>query len=140
MPKIPGGFMVTIRTDCNLPIPAVKALWDKISWAKGRDLETIALALSNSALVVHAWDGQRLIGTARVLTDGAYYATLWDVIVDPEFQAQGIGTQLLEASVAPFIHRGFSFIALFAAEGKEDFYKKHGFAIHPRGMKLSEPL
>jgi hypothetical protein len=30
----------------------------------------------------------RLIGLARCTSDGAFNATLWDVLVDPEFQGQ----------------------------------------------------
>ena len=43
-------------------------------------------------------------------------------------------------AIKPYLNRGFSFIALFAAEGKEEFYKHRGFSIHPRGMKIHEPL
>ncbi len=133
---------MTIRYDNGAGVSpvAVKSLWDKIVWAQGRDLDTIAVSLHHSQRVVHAWDGNRLVGTARILTDGAYYATLWDVIVDPEYQGQGIGTQLVDQAIQPYLNRGFSFIALFAAEGKEEFYQQRGFSIHPRGMKLHEPL
>ncbi len=110
------------------------------SLGQGRDLDTVAVALLNSQRVVHAWDGDRLVGTARIVTDGAYYATLWDVIVDPSYQEQGIGTNLVDQAIKPYLNRGFSFIALFAAEGKEEFYKHRGFSIHPRGMKIHEPL
>ena len=95
-------------------------------------------ALLGSSLVVTAWDGDRLVGTARVMTDGVYYMTLWDVIVEPAYQGQGIGTQLTEAAVAPFRDRGFSYIALFAADGKAAFYERLGFSIHPRGMCLKD--
>ncbi len=133
---------MAIRYDSGseISLTAVKSLWDKIPWAQGRDLDTVAVALLNSQRVVHAWDGDRLVGTARIVTDGAYYATLWDVIVDPSYQEQGIGTNLVDQAIKPYLNRGFSFIALFAAEGKEEFYKHRGFSIHPRGMKIHEPL
>lgn len=87
---------------------------------------------------MQAWDGSRLIGTARVITDGAYYATIWDVIVDPEYQGRGIGRALMQRAVDPFLGRGFSFIALFAAEGKESFYEDLGFRPRARAMNLDE--
>lgn len=133
-------MMIRYDNGTEISLLAVKSLWDKIVWAQGRDLDTIAVALQHSQRVVHAWDGARLVGTARILTDGAYYATLWDVIVDPEYQGLGIGTQLVDQAIQPYLNRGFSFVALFAAEGKEEFYKHRGFSIHPRGMKLNEPL
>lgn len=129
---------IEIRTGPHVSIPDIKGLWDKISFSRGRSPEAIRLAVEETGLFVHAWDGPRLVGTARVLTDGAFYATLWDVIVDPEYQDQGIGRTLVRRAVDPFLGRGFSFIALFAAEGKEGFYTPLGFKPHPRGMILDE--
>ncbi|NMP24243.1 GNAT family N-acetyltransferase [Sulfobacillus harzensis] len=130
--------MIDIRIGKALAIQDVKALWDKIPFARGRNPESIRLAIEETDLCVHAWDGSRLIATARVLTDGAYYATLWDVIVDPEYQGCGIGRAVVHRAVEPFIGRNFSFIALFSAEGKGPFYEQLGFTHHPRGMILQE--
>lgn len=127
-----------LRTGSDVPTRDIKALWDKIEFSRGRDPETIRHAILNTEFFVHAWEEQRLIGTARVITDGAYYATLWDVIVDPSYQAQGVGKALVEAACAPFLNRGFSFVALFSAQAKEPFYEKLGFVRHPRGMKYQE--
>jgi GNAT superfamily N-acetyltransferase len=121
-----------------VPTSEVKALWDKIAFSRGRDPETIQLAVEETDLLVQAWDGSRLVGTARVITDGAYYATIWDVIVDPEYQGRGIGRALMQRAVEPFLGRGFSFIALFAAEGKESFYEDLGFRPRARAMNLDE--
>ncbi len=130
--------MIEIRTGPAVAAHDIKALWDKIAFSRGRDPETIRLAVEETDWFVHAWDGDRLVATARVITDGAFYATLWDVIVDPEYQGQGIGKLVMQRAVEPFLDRNFSFIALYAAEGKEGFYTKLGFDAHPRGMKLKE--
>lgn len=116
----------------------VKALWDKVPFSRGRDPATIQSAVTATDHFVHAWDGVKLIGTARVLTDGAYYATLWDVIVDPDYQNHGVGRALVERAVEQYVGRGFAFIALFSAEGKEGFYERLGFGPRPRGMNLNE--
>ena len=130
--------MISSRTGSDVATTAVKNLWDKIEFARGRDPETIRLALEETDLFVHAWDGDRMVATARVITDGAYYATLWDVIVDPDYQGRGIGTDVMRRAVEPFVGRGFSFIALYSADGKQGFYEKLGFDYHPRGMKIRE--
>lgn len=131
--------MIIFDDGPRVPIAEVKQLWDKISFSRGRSPEAIALALQNSQLLIHAWDTSRLVGTARVITDGVYYATIWDVIVDPEYHDQGIGRRLVERATKPFIGRGFAFIALFYAPGTEEFYQKLGFVPQPRGMIFSEP-
>lgn len=129
-----------IRAGSDVPTTDIKRLWDQIAFSQGRDPETIRLAVEETDLFVHAWDQHRLVGTARVITDGAYYATLWDVIVDPAYQGRGVGRQLMARCVEPFLGRGLSFIALFAAEGQDGFYESLGFRHHPRGMVLDETL
>ena len=57
---------------------------------------------------------RRLIGTARCTSDGAFNATIWDVIVDPEFQGNGLGKALLELMVRSLLKRDISNITLFA--------------------------
>lgn len=45
---------------------------------------------------VWAWDGTRLIGALRVLTDGYLFAAIPDILVDPEYRGRGIETALIE--------------------------------------------
>jgi GNAT superfamily N-acetyltransferase len=132
--------MITIHTGNAISAQTVKTLWDKIPFSQNRSLDAISQAIAQTQLFVHAWDGLRLVATARVLTDGVYYATIWDVIVDPDYQGQGIGRRVIKAAVTPLLGQGFSFIALFAADGKEEFYAKLGFVRHARGMTLDATL
>ena len=41
-----------------------------------------------------AWEGGRMVGVARVLTDGHRYACLVEVLVDPDYRRRGIGREL----------------------------------------------
>jgi hypothetical protein len=61
--------------------------------------------------------GSRLIGLARCTSDGAFNATIWDVLVDPEFQGQGLGKALVEGLVRTLLRRDITNITLFA-DGK----------------------
>lgn len=130
--------MIQIRQEMPLSPDPVKALWDLIPWSRGRDPESIMRCLLASQRVLTAWDGEKLVGTVRVLSDGVYYATLWDIIVHPDYQGQNIGTRLVEAAIEPFRGRGFSYIALYSVAGKEGFYERLGFQRHPSGMRLIE--
>ena len=60
------------------------------------DIDRIYRMLANSNLVVTAWDGDRLVGIARALTDFAYCCYLSDLAVDAAYQKQGIGRKLVE--------------------------------------------
>ncbi len=50
--------------------------------------------VKNSNLAVTAWDGGRLIGLARSITDFHYACYLSDLAVDSTYQRQGIGKEL----------------------------------------------
>lgn len=45
---------------------------------------------------VWAWDGARLIGALRVLTDGYLFAAIPDILVDPEYRGRGIESALIQ--------------------------------------------
>lgn len=69
-------------------------------WAKERTLAGLAIALANSKPVVTVWDGDRLIGHARATSDGIYRATIWDVVIDPDYRGSGLGRKLVQTVLA----------------------------------------
>jgi N-acetylglutamate synthase-like GNAT family acetyltransferase len=69
-------------------------------WAGDRTLEDLAIALKHSYPIISVWDQQDLIGFARATSDGIYRATLWDVIIHPNYRGQGLGRQLVETLLA----------------------------------------
>lgn len=60
------------------------------------DREAIRRMFEKSQLVLSAWNGDHLLGIARVLTDGELYALLADLAVEPDVQGYGIGKRLIE--------------------------------------------
>lgn len=91
----------TISTDrARLDIKAVHEFLSTASyWARGRSFETVARAVENS-LPFGLYDGERLIGFARVVTDHATFAWLADVYVLEEFRGEGLGKFLVETVLA----------------------------------------
>ena len=69
-------------------------------WAKERTLAGMAIAIANSNPVVTVWDGDRLIGHARATSDGIYRATIWDVVIDPDYRGAGLGRKLVQTVLA----------------------------------------
>lgn len=63
-------------------------------WPREYDLEAAAAALARTTNI-GAWDGARLIGAVRVLTDGYFFATVPEILVDPDYQRRGIGRELM---------------------------------------------
>jgi N-acetylglutamate synthase-like GNAT family acetyltransferase len=69
-------------------------------WAKERTLAGLAIAIANSKPVVTVWDEDRLIGHARATSDGIYRATIWDVVIAPEYRGAGLGRKLVQTVLA----------------------------------------
>lgn len=58
------------------------------------DRECIDGMLKNCNLLVTAWDGERLVGISRSMTDFHYACYLSDLAVDKEYQKRGVGKKL----------------------------------------------
>jgi GNAT superfamily N-acetyltransferase len=103
-----------------------------VGWS-GYEESVIQNALHSTLYCVCAFDGEEMIGMARVIGDAELVFYVQDVIVLPEYQHQGIGTQLMDA-VMKFIrshaHHN-TIIGLMAARDKEPFYEKYGFIARP---------
>lgn len=95
-------------------------------WAQGRVVEDIRNMLKETDLVISAWSESQLIGFGRVLTDYMYRASIWDVIVHPDFQGQDIGTQIMDRILS---HPSLKRVELFwlCTMDKQSFYEKMGF-------------
>ena len=90
-------------------------------------------AFENSYTTVFAFDGDKLIGFGRAISDGIYQAAIYDVAVLPEYQGKKIGSEIIN-SILKFIQK-CNFI-LYASPGKESFYKKQNFKKMKTGMAL----
>jgi len=88
--------MITFSERTDFDPALLVRLYDCASWAKARTVDDIKDMLARTDLAISAWDGTDLIGFGRVLTDYVYRASVWDVIVDPKYQGQDIGTQIME--------------------------------------------
>ncbi|XP_072976607.1 serotonin N-acetyltransferase 1, chloroplastic isoform X2 [Typha angustifolia] len=123
----------------------LQALCDKVGWPR-RPLTKVAASLRNSYLVatLHSVarspdtegdDRKQLIGMARATSDHAFNATIWDVLVDPSYQGQGLGKALVEQLIRTLLQRDIGNITLFADNKVVDFYKNLGFEADPEGIK-----
>ena len=72
-----------------------------------------------------------LLGAARAISDGVYYAVVLDVVVAIEHQGHGVGRALMTALLEKL---PLEKIYLTAPPDKQDFYKKLGFYKHNNTM------
>jgi len=88
----------------------------------GRKGDKLRRAFLNSQVVCYAFDGNRLVGVGRAITDGEYHAFVYDVAVHPGYQGRGLGTKVVrmsesglalsaqERSLTPTLARGYGCI------------------------------
>lgn len=112
----------------DLPCDQLIHLFNEAGWAHGEPNPehdaNFNIGYKNSTLVVSAWDGKRLVGAVRVLSDTIFRSYLLDLVVDPEYQRQGIGRELVKRCVA---HYPDSHWLVGAADDAVGFYNKCGF-------------
>ena len=95
-------------------------------WAQERRVEDWAIAIANSKPIVTAWDGDRLIGFSRAVSDGIYRATIWDVVIDPDYQGAGLGRKLVETALMhPHVNRVEK--VYLVTTHQQSFYERIGF-------------
>jgi ribosomal protein S18 acetylase RimI-like enzyme len=98
-------------------------------WARDRTCEDLAIALSHSHPVISAWDGDLLVGFGRATSDGVYRATIWDVVVHPDYQGAGIGRKLVETMLSHPLLVRVERVYLMTTH-QQSFYEKLGFAVN----------
>ncbi len=94
------------------------------------DLECIEGMLANSNLIVSAWDGDKLIGIARSITDFHYACYLSDLAVDEKHQKSGVGKRLqsiTQEQLGPKCK-----LLLVAAPGANSYYGHIGYTNNTR--------
>jgi len=60
------------------------------------DRQRIQAMLNYGNVLITAWDGDRLVGVSRALTDFSFCCYLSDLAVDQKYQRQGIGKRLID--------------------------------------------
>lgn len=96
-----------------------------------RDPDELRKAFEHSSVSCFAYEGEKLIGSARAISDEVYYACIFDVVVALEYQGQGIGKALMEALLQKL---PLEKIYLTAPPDKHGFYKKFGFYKHNNAL------
>ncbi|MFB6072492.1 MAG: GNAT family N-acetyltransferase [Halobacterium sp.] len=107
--------------------PELVALYADHDWWADRDVDRVATAVEGSDLALGLRDGDDLVAAARVLTDGAYYATAHDVIVAAGRRGEGLGERLMHAVVEHDALGDAPRVSLSCREGLTGFYEDCGF-------------
>jgi GNAT superfamily N-acetyltransferase len=92
------------------------------------DRSVIEAMLEHADILCTAWDGEKLVGVARSVTDFVSCCYLSDLAVDEAYQRRGIGARLIEETKTLLGSRAK--IILLAAPKAEAYYPRIGFKKH----------
>ena len=98
---------------------------------RAREIEKIRRACENSYKIAAAWDGDKIVGAGRMISDGECYAWIHDVAVLESYRRQGIGRRIIEKLVEG--NEGL-LIGLTSSFKAVEFYKELGFNKHKTAM------
>jgi GNAT superfamily N-acetyltransferase len=119
---------VQVRAERSPDLAEVLALYRAVGWTRYTDdPATLAAALDGSTRVVVARSRGRLVGLARVVSDGASVAYLQDVLVEPAQQRGGVGQALVRAALDPYARVRQKVLLTDDEPGQRAFYESLGF-------------
>jgi GNAT superfamily N-acetyltransferase len=119
--------------DDRVPWNRVSELFRLVGWGL-RDPDELRSAFRKSTFKAFAYEGDKLVGFGRTIDDGRFYATIVDVVVDPEYQRKGVGASIVRDLQGRL--RGFVIVNLTAAPGVEPFYRRLGWRRQKTAMML----
>jgi ribosomal protein S18 acetylase RimI-like enzyme len=149
---------ITYQSPSHIPGETIFRLFSLVGWIKPRrekpevhvkidsisnhtlylngtadDFEFLEATFRNSTAVYSARCDGEVVGFVRVLSDSLQRSILYDLVVHPEYQHRGIGSELLERCLKDFSHTQ---ITLGTSSPNMDFYERFGFKRSHNYMEL----
>ena len=112
-------------------IEDLKPLMEQVDWGRERSEADLTRMLDGTAVLVGAWQGDRLVGFARALTDHVLRAFIEDVIVDEKTRGQGAGTRMTQALLEQLSDVREVYLFTGAESVARHMYEKQGFERMP---------
>lgn len=111
----------------KIPAGSIAELRQAVGW--NRMEEHLANPAISNLFEIGCYDGERLIGYLCVVSNRVTDAYIQDVMVQPEYQGQGIGTHLMEMAITEIKRMGVYMISVIYGEEKlRTFYERFGFS------------
>ena len=121
--------MISIKENVN-SIEEFNYLYDAVGWGS-YDEKVLEKALANTMYSVSVYDDDKIIGYGRLIGDGICFMYIHDVMVEPKYQNQKIGSRIMNKLLEKINHikleNPYVRVYLGASKGKEKFYEKFGF-------------
>ena len=117
--------MITYKTVKDFTKEELQRLFLSVEWSSGHFPDKLVLAMRGFSTVCSAYDGNKLVGMACAMDDGVMNAYLHYLLVDPAYQGQGIGRELVEMIKQKY--KDYLRIAVIGYDAELEFYAECGF-------------
>ena len=121
--------MIRYVENPNVSLEEVLPLYEAVGWTNYTTKpEMLKAAFENSLHVLAAFNEEGiLVGVLRAVGDGASILFIQDILVTPEYQHQGIGTELLQQTLEKYKNVYQIQLATDDSTKTVSFYESNGF-------------
>lgn len=119
---------IEIRRVLTIDAEDLRLLYASVGWAAyTADVAALSEAVANSTYVVEARADGHLVGLARCMSDDVAIFYLQDILVQPEWQHQGVGRALLTHCLERFSHVRQKVLLTDDLPSQHRFYEAMGY-------------
>lgn len=128
---------IVVATDrSRLDVDTIHAFLRTAYWSTGIPRDVVERAIDNS-ICFGAFEGDRQVGFARVITDRATFGYVSDVFVLESHRGRGVGKRLMSAIMSHPELQGLRRWTLFTRDA-HGLYRHYGFAEGRHPERLME--
>jgi len=120
--------MIKITKETSVSIDDVLHLYQAVGWTNyTNQTEMLEKSLAHSLAIYVARDGEEIVGLVRLVGDGFSSVFVQDLIVLPNYQRQGIGSDLMKEALGDYKNAYQVQLATEQTEKTLGFYRSLGF-------------
>lgn len=120
--------MIQVRENPSIKREDLLSLYKSVKWDNyTKDPDSLVRAIEQSLYIAAAYDKNQLIGLIRVVGDDESIAYIQDILINPTYQNQGVGTMLFNHVKDRFSHVRQMVLITDHDEKNQAFYHKQGF-------------
>ncbi len=121
--------LVSFRpADSEEDFPGILDVYRANGWSHANRPDLLRIAVDRADFTQVAVEDDTVLGFIRTMSDGAFAVYIADILVLPDRQGQGIGSQLFAAALAHYPMAQFHHQVLLAEKGAEGFYRQAGLS------------
>ena len=127
--------MISYKEIKEFSIEDLVSLFTSVGWVEesAKYPERLQSAIRNSDAVFSAWEDNKLIGLLSAIDDTMHAYGIY-LLINPEYQSQGVGRKLFEMFDTHY--KGYK--KEFKTVKTQEYYKRFGYEVDSVGMVKNE--